>query len=182
MQYQSVLAFVLLCCSGLSCRAVEQDSSLAGIPFTYGTLLVDPDADPGITGGIVQFRIYKTGDIFYSGEVSYYTGDVLKEVQVPFNGRYKVKPEDVLSQAYRAEGAERLVNKATLKVVGVADRIAAVSGFVSNPKGSDSSDAFGVMKLDLAEAVVSIVDMEVTGSIYEGTPLETSITVHLHKP
>ena len=64
----------------------------------------------------------------------------------------------------------------------MTNQVAELDGFVSTPKGSDSSDAAGTLRLKLQDAIVTVAEVDVTGTIYEGTSFETQIRIHLVQP
>lgn len=151
------------------------------IPVRDGTLYVDPAGDPLVTGGIVQYRIYQTGDIYYSGDVSYFGSGPLTEVQRAFSGHTKVAPEDVSSSSYTRVAARRPIKKVTFEVdaFDAETNTAKLYAFVNSADRVDSLDAEGQITVDLSQQILRITDANVSGSIYQNTPFATSITLHL---
>jgi hypothetical protein len=148
---------------------------MLGIPYSIGTLYVDENTDPKITGGVIQYRIYKTGDIFYSGEVSCFLGLGGQEVQVPFAGSYKVAADSVLTANYTKL---RTVDKVTFKPSDTGQHLT-VDAFVSNPYRSDSPDATGKISVNSSSELIEITGAELEGTVFANSEYETRLKIKL---
>ena len=154
----------------------NKDTHTKRVPTRTGALHLDVSDLFFFTGATIQYRMLATGQIYWQGDASYFYTDY--EYQAPFKGFKKVDPS-ILKSEFWLNTESFAVESLHFKVEPNPDRQGrtVANFYVMEGSKTDVNDATGTIYLDTSESMISIDEIKIKGTIFEGSASETYLSM-----